>query len=601
MKNQPHRFQVNLAGMIDILSNHLYDEKDVYIRELLQNATDAIRARKKIEPALNGQIHVSLTGQTGKKTLILEDNGIGLTEEEVHDFLATIANSSKGEKSFEGQDTNDFIGRFGIGLLSCFIVSNEIVMISTSQKTGATTEWRGKADGTYSVRKIETETRPSGTQVYLRLRNGLEEHPECENVEDLINTLKKYGSSLENNIIVEMNGLEENINSWTKQFSDKDTLFSLPKEEIIKYGEYILGTQFQDYFLIANESGRTFGIAYMITNILEMNALPKQTVFLNNVFVNSKINNVLPNWAFFAECVIWTNELQLVASRESFYENENLKTVNEQLGEALVGGIKTLTKSAFTELLTTHYLDFKAVASEDSTFLKLIYPYLPFQTLNGEENLADIIKGTNTIYYTFSVEEFRLLEDIARSSGITLINGGYTYETPILEKLNDLIDNIEFILIQSDEITKDLLPISLEEELIYNPVLAEINAIMEEFETDITIKHFGQKNLPITFIHSTSTQVKRELERAKEETSTVFSDILESIQKKQEPAPLAHLYLNLDNELINKLFNSDKSIDELSVIVKTFYIQSLILGNYPLKRKEMQLMNQNMLRILEML
>lgn len=74
MKNQPHRFQVNLAGMIDILSNHLYDEKDVYIRELLQNATDAIRARKKIEPALNGQIHVSLTGQTGKKTLILEDN-----------------------------------------------------------------------------------------------------------------------------------------------------------------------------------------------------------------------------------------------------------------------------------------------------------------------------------------------------------------------------------------------------------------------------------------------------------------------------------------------------------------------------------------------
>ncbi|MBC1645677.1 HSP90 family protein [Listeria welshimeri] len=601
MKNQPHRFQVNLAGMIDILSNHLYDEKDVYIRELLQNATDAIRARKKIEPALNGQIHVSLTGQTGKKTLILEDNGIGLTEEEVHDFLATIANSSKGEKSFDGQDTNDFIGRFGIGLLSCFIVSDEIVMISTSQKTGATTEWRGKADGTYSVRKIETETRPSGTQVYLRLRNGLKEHPECENVEDLINTLKKYGSSLENNIIVEMNGLEENINSWTKQFSDKDTLFSLPKEEIIKYGEYILGTQFQDYFLIANESGRTFGIAYMIPNILEMNALPKQTVFLNNVFVNSKINNVLPNWAFFAECVIWTNELQLVASRESFYENENLKTVNEQLGEALVGGIKTLTKSAFTELLTTHYLDFKAVASEDSTFLKLIYPYLPFQTLNGEENLADIIKGTNTIYYTFSVEEFRLLEDIARSSGITLINGGYTYETPILEKLNDLIDNIEFILIQSDEITKNLLPISLEEELIYNPVLAEINAIMEEFETDITIKHFGQKNLPITFIHSTSTQVKRELERAKEETSTVFSDILESIQKKQEPAPLAHLYLNLDNELINKLFNSDKSIDELSVIVKTFYIQSLILGHYPLKRKEMQLMNQNMLRILEML
>lgn len=129
-----HRFQVNLAGMIDILSNHLYDEKDVYIRELLQNATDAIRARKKLEPEIEGEIHVSLSGKPAEKTLILEDNGIGLTEEEVHAFFATIANSSKGEKTFDGQEANDFIGRFGIGLLSCFIVSDEIVMISTSKK-----------------------------------------------------------------------------------------------------------------------------------------------------------------------------------------------------------------------------------------------------------------------------------------------------------------------------------------------------------------------------------------------------------------------------------------------------------------------------------
>lgn len=103
MENYSHRFQVNLAGMIDILSNHLYDEKDVYIRELLQNATDAIRARKKIDSTLEGKIHASLTGDNNEKTLIIEDNGIGLTEDEVHAFLATIANSSKGEKNFDGE------------------------------------------------------------------------------------------------------------------------------------------------------------------------------------------------------------------------------------------------------------------------------------------------------------------------------------------------------------------------------------------------------------------------------------------------------------------------------------------------------------------
>ncbi|EAC7634861.1 HSP90 family protein [Listeria monocytogenes] len=601
MENYSHRFQVNLAGMIDILSNHLYDEKDVYIRELLQNATDAIRARKKIDSTLEGKIHASLTGDNNEKTLIVEDNGIGLTEDEVHAFLATIANSSKGEKNFDGESSNDFIGRFGIGLLSCFIVSDEIVMISTSQKDGGTTEWRGKADGTYSVRKIETDTREPGTQVYLRLRAGLEDHPECEDVEYLITTLKKYGSSLESNIIVEMNGLEEEINSWTKQFSDKETLSTLSREQIIQYGEYILGTHFQDYFLIENESGRTFGIAYMIPHAVQMNAIRKNTVFLNKMFVTSEANNILPDWSFFAKCVIWTDELQPVASREAFYKNERLTSVASELGVALKKGIETLPEEALMKLLATHYLGFKALASEDAPFLKLIYPYLPVRTLNGEEKLGDIIAKNDVIYYTYSVDDFRQIKDIARSSGMTLINGGYSYDSPILAQLSYFVEGTEFILIEPEEMTDKLRPMTGYEEQAYQPILTEMNSMMVEFDTDVLIKHFEPKDLPIIFIHSTATQELRELERAVEETNSVFSDILESIQKEQEPAPLAHLYLNLDNELIKRLFTSGKTVKELSVIVNVLYIQALLLGHYPLKRKEMVLMNQNMLRILEML
>ncbi|AVS31032.1 TPA: HSP90 family protein [Listeria monocytogenes] len=601
MENYSHRFQVNLAGMIDILSNHLYDEKDVYIRELLQNATDAIRARKKIDSTLEGKIHASLTGDNNEKTLIVEDNGIGLTEDEVHAFLATIANSSKGEKNFDGESSNDFIGRFGIGLLSCFIVSDEIVMISTSQKDGGTTEWRGKADGTYSVRKIETDTREPGTQVYLRLRAGLEDHPECEEVEYLINTLKKYGASLESNIIVEINGLEEEINSWTKQFSDKETLSTLSREQIIQYGEYILGTHFQDYFLIENESGRTFGIAYMIPHAVQMNAIRKNTVFLNKMFVTSEANNILPDWSFFAKCVIWTDELQPVASREAFYKNERLTSVASELGVALKKGIETLPEEALMKLLATHYLGFKALASEDAPFLKLIYPYLPVRTLNGEEKLGDIIAKNDVIYYTYSVDDFRQIKDIARSSGMTLINGGYSYDSPILAQLSYFVEGTEFVLIEPEEMTNKLRPMTVSEEQAYQPILTEMNSMMAEFDTDVLIKHFEPKDLPIIFIHSTATQELRELERAVEETNSVFSDILESIQKEQEPAPLAHLYLNLDNELIKRLFTSGKTVKELSVIVNVLYIQALLLGHYPLKRKEMVLMNQNMLRILEML
>ncbi len=85
--------------------------------------------------------------------------------------------------------------------------------------------------------------------------------------------------------------------------------------------------------------------------------------------------------------MIWTDELQPVASREAFYKNERLTSVASELGVALKKGIETLPEEALMKLLATHYLGFKALASEDAPFLKLIYPYLPVRTLNGEEKI----------------------------------------------------------------------------------------------------------------------------------------------------------------------------------------------------------------------
>src|SRR6185369_16210001 len=112
-KRTSHAFQVNLAGIIELLSAHLYSGPHVYLRELLQNAVDAIAARGQLGESLPGEITVELVDDpAGTPTLVFEDNGIGLTEDEVHRFLATIGSSSKrGELAgLRG----DFIGQFGI-------------------------------------------------------------------------------------------------------------------------------------------------------------------------------------------------------------------------------------------------------------------------------------------------------------------------------------------------------------------------------------------------------------------------------------------------------------------------------------------------------
>ena len=81
-----YRFQVNLSGMIQILSNHLYSSPKVFLRELMQNATDAITARKEVEPGYQGEARIELTGTGDQLTMMVEDNGVGLTEADIHEF-----------------------------------------------------------------------------------------------------------------------------------------------------------------------------------------------------------------------------------------------------------------------------------------------------------------------------------------------------------------------------------------------------------------------------------------------------------------------------------------------------------------------------------
>ena len=123
-----HKFQVDLGGIIDLLSNHLYSGPEVFLRELLQNAVDAITARGLIESGHVGSVQFETIQGKGRlpPTLVVEDNGIGLTSEEIHQFLSTIGRSSKRESL----DRDDFIGQFGIGLLSCFVVADEITLIT---------------------------------------------------------------------------------------------------------------------------------------------------------------------------------------------------------------------------------------------------------------------------------------------------------------------------------------------------------------------------------------------------------------------------------------------------------------------------------------
>lgn len=181
-----YQFKVDLKGIIRLLSDNLYSSEQVFLRELLQNSADAVSARKKADQTFQeGKIRVTYRKEQEGALLTFQDNGIGLDEEEIHTFLSVIGQSSK-----RGEETRgSYIGQFGIGLLSCFLVAGEIKVITRSVREEKGYQWVGKNDGSYAVTTLR-KTVDAGTQVQLLLKGS---KYETFTEQEIIRCLSEYG------------------------------------------------------------------------------------------------------------------------------------------------------------------------------------------------------------------------------------------------------------------------------------------------------------------------------------------------------------------------------------------------------------------------
>ena len=196
MNTNDYKFKVNLGGMIELLSGHLYSSPNVFVRELLQNCTDAIHVRADKDSDFDLKTAVVEIEVTEDEQIIFRDNGTGLNEEEIHRFLSVIGQSSKFDIE-KGQAQGDYIGRFGIGLLSCFMVTDTIIVRTVSFRSpDITLEWRGHADGTYTITEL-SEKRPVGTEIILRQDEHKTDVADYYHADEISNLVFYYGLFLQ--------------------------------------------------------------------------------------------------------------------------------------------------------------------------------------------------------------------------------------------------------------------------------------------------------------------------------------------------------------------------------------------------------------------
>lgn len=599
---QRSTFQVNLGGIIELLSEHLYSSREVYIRELLQNGVDAIRARQLIDPAHQGRVTLRVVlADDGRPQLVFEDDGIGLTLEETHQFLATIGASSK--RDLEGVRRAEFIGQFGIGLLSCFMVCDELLMLTRSAKApdAPVVSWRGRADGTYTTEAREDMTMPCGTHVYLSCKPGQEALFAPERVLALA---ARFGGLLPFPVeVVAPDGEVTRVNAQPAPWDVDFESASDRREAGLRFGEAIFGEEFLDCIPLSSEAGQVEGLAFVLAHAPSPAARPQHRVYLKHMFLSDAAENLLPSWAFFVKAVINTQALRPTASRESFYEDDVLERTRAQLGDRLREHLERLRKAEpkrLERLIQLHHDALKNLAIHDDDFLRIFVEMLPFETSAGRMSLGAFRQaiGSRPIRYTRTVDQFRQIAPIAAAQGFGVINGGYVFDADLLERVG-MVLRVPVERVDPAQLADRFGEVSLSERQEVAALLRVADEVLRPFRCRPIVRRFAPAELPTLYTASDELDFLRGLEQTRSESSDHWAAMLEGMLDAQPDAPHAQLCFNATNPLIRRLTRvEDETM--LRMAIQTMYVQALLMGHHPLNAREMALLNTSLLDWIEL-
>ncbi len=593
-----HNFQVDLRGVVDLLSHHLYSSPRVYVRELLQNAVDAVTARQRSEPGSPAEIAVTVDGGT----LTIADSGVGLTEGQVHELLATIGRSSKRDDL--GFARYEFLGQFGIGLLSAFLVADEVRVVTRAAVTGGddpsgdpagaasapAVEWVGRSDGTY---RIGTARRDAvGTTVTLLARPGAEQWLAAPTVIELA---RLYGSLLPFPVTVNGKRITSDGPPWRRDARSAGQR----RADLVGYAQDTLGfTPFEAIDLEAPQAGLT-GVGYVLPFPANPAERGGHRVYLKRMLLAESAEGLLPDWAFFARCVVDAGELRPTASREALYADGLLDETREALGDQLRGWLVGLARTdprRLSEFLGIHHLGVKALALHDDDMLRLVEQWWPMETNVGRMTLADFRAQHGAVRYTATADEFRQLAAVAAAQDTAIVNGGYTYDAEIIERLPAVLPEVSVERLDPTELATRFESVDPGQELALRPFLNAAQRAMDKLGCEVVLRSYAPITLPALYLVDRSAAFQAELRATRDRVDELWAGVLSAFDKPTDDRP--QLVLNHRNPLVRRVAALSEP-ELVGLAVEALYGQALLLGYHPMRPADAALLNRSFLGLLD--
>jgi molecular chaperone HtpG len=585
-----HAFQVDLRGVIDLLSSHLYSSPDVYLRELVQNAVDALTARGS-EPAVGAIVVECHDRRGGQPVLSVDDEGTGLTVEEVHELLATIGSSSKRDGLLEPR--TDYLGRFGIGLLSCFLVSDEIRVVTRSSRGGPGVSWTGRSDGTYDLRELpEGEGRSRvGTTVWLTARAGFEDHLRPDTARAL---LRRYAGLLGRPVVLRTAGGDEVIGGGALPWVGRD------RDGLLAWAQDELGERFLDAVPLALPAAGLTGVALVLPESPSPAARQRHRVYLKRMLLADAVDGLLPDWAFFVRVVVDAGALQPLASREGLYEDATLAAVRDELGAALrrwLTGLAEHDAVRLQALVRVHALALKALAVHDDDLLRLFAPWLPVETTLGRMTLSEVTRR-GPVRYAATKEDFGQMAQVATAEGICLVNAGYTYDEELLNRLPGVLPGVEVELVEPEDLAARLGPVPAAGEAAAAALARRCGPVLEPFGCAVEVRDFSPSSLPCLYTAGDGARFAREVGETAQVAGSFWGPVLSMVEASGGDAREAVLVLNWRHPVVRQLSGAVTD-DALRTALEVLYLQALLLGRHPLRGRETSLLSGALGRLVE--
>lgn len=540
--------QINLSGLLEVLGKNLYSTPVVVVRELVQNAHDAC-VRRKVEGSWQGEPEIRVIADAGKNTLQINDNGSGLTREEIIDFLATIGSGYTRVLRNRTEDESA-VGYFGLGFLTAYVVADEVEFYTTSYQDETKT-WRFSSKGGQQYSIDSTSTRSVGSEVILHLKNTFNDLSDYELLESII---RKYCCLLPINIY--LGDDDEPINRidvpWRMRAADHSEL-RLSKASL-EFAE-LFDHSFEPIVSIAipfNEKVSINGILWIQDGSYYASSDNRiTTIFIRSMHITDECKELLPEWAGFIGCVIDCKSLTPTASRESVQQDEEFNQVKAYIKHVLIEAIVDIAKNqkaVWRRLQSRHNQSLLGASISDAALFDAMHHELTLPTSEGELTAKEISQRSGDNKLRVVMEEaggFEYL--ISRSLGIPVI---YGYRFAVMAFCRDLVNSGDYSLVTlGSKDNKDaLFPEHSVEE-------AERDDFIQYFYQEgvkLSVSHFKPECLPIVKVLDQDALLKKRIESDEMDkhigsaTMMMARSFTDSLDVEHE----AYVYVNYANPVI---------------------------------------------------